>query len=469
MSTKDTATEVIATTKLLFPEFCNTKPYSGQFIDDTDVKHFNINRYRYSFSNFFITAVSLFCFIAIAPQARSEEEWHNFAEPWTARWLVALYAESNDRVTATEVVLHLDKVLPNGNKLSVTGLFDSLTGASPTGAVPSPLVQTIARPSGEGRFDVPANAIPQDDTFKDTRFSGGASIEFGSTKDFRWGLGGNFSNEYDYQSISFNSHVQWDFNKKNTTFGINFSSGTDTSSPVGSVPKALEMVPEPNAASGEIALRSSSDTRTVNDILFSFLQTLSPRSLLQVNLSIGQSSGYLNDPYKVLSVVSNSTPSLGAQTHRIYEKRPDSRERIALYSKLKQKIGSTVMDVSYRYGSDDWGIASNTFELKWRLPVGGGQYIRPIVRLYQQEAADFYRQFLIAGEDIPTFASADARLGSFSAQTIGPAWGISEEKRFAFEYYNQEGDTASNAFGYLAGRKLFPDLSALIVRYSFDL
>ena len=46
-----------------------------------------------------------------------------------------------------------------------------------------------------------------------------------------------------------------------------------------------------------------SDSKDVLDLLLGFTQVLNRTTVLRVNYSYSDSSGYLNDPYKILSVV----------------------------------------------------------------------------------------------------------------------------------------------------------------------
>ena len=446
---KAPAAALIAQIDSLFPEFAatNDSHQSGSSLMQS-MLHKGIG---------WKVALGIACCLALPVVARADE---SSSAPWEWRGLFAYYSEADGRVNALEPVIQGKRVYDDDSSLTLTFSADSLTGASPTGAVPTPDVQTISRPSGAGSLSVPANSIPLDNTFKDFRISAGAEWALASKNNFSWGFGGYFSNEYDYQSALVNGSATWEFNKKNTTLSALLSFGQDTSSPVGQVPVGLGRVPnvgeERNATGG-------SDTRSLVDVLLALTQVLGQGSLLQVNLSVGSSSGYHNDPYKVLSLVDET----GVQTGRIYEKRPDSRQRTALYTALKQRLGNKVLDASYRYGGDDWGVSSTTVELRLRLPTGNSAYVRPMLRLYRQGQADFYRQFLHSNAALPSLASPDARLGNFDATTLGLEFGFRISNKpwsVAIETYTQDGEDDATRPGYLAGRELFPDLLATVIR-----
>ena len=57
---------------------------------------------------------------------------------------------------------------------------DSLTGASPSGAIAAGEVQTFTRPSGHDVYQMPAGEIPLDDSFLDTRYA----LDVGWTQPF---------------------------------------------------------------------------------------------------------------------------------------------------------------------------------------------------------------------------------------------------------------------------------------------
>jgi hypothetical protein len=86
------------------------------------------------------------------------------------------------------------------------------------------------------------------------------------------------------------------------------------------------------------------------------------------------------------------------------------------------------------------------------VPLWQNVYVEPSIRFYHQSAADFFRYYLPASEDLPRFASADSRLDSFDAITLGLRTGISLNKHLEAyamaEYYTQQ---KSGAKGVLPG------------------
>jgi hypothetical protein len=80
-----------------------------------------------------------------------------------------------------------------------------------------------------------------------------------------------------------------------------------------------------------------------------------------------------------------------------------------IYAEMKHAFGAPVLQLSYRFMTDDWGIDSNTLETKLRWPLGADNFIEPQLRYYTQSEADFYRASLVDGQPLPEFASADFR------------------------------------------------------------
>jgi hypothetical protein len=201
-----------------------------------------------------------------------------------------------------------------------------------------------------------------------------------------------------------------------------------------------------------------------------------------LNYSYSDSSGYLNDPYKILSVVDPVTgdaiarvPVAGARGPTgvyLFESRPDTRRKQALYGELKKYLNGKVLSVSYRYMTDDWGIDSNTIEARVRWPLQTGMYVEPTLRFYTQTAADFYKLSLPAGQPLPRYASADYRLSDFNGTTVGLKFGreLTDGRQWSarLEYYQQTGNTPSGLLiGNQATRDQTPGLKAIIAQFSY--
>ena len=155
-----------------------------------------------------------------------------------------------------------------------------------------------------------------------------------------------------------------------------------------------------------------------------------------------------------------------------YESRPESRARRSIYMGNKVALGSTVLDLSLRHGTDDWGINNDTIDARYRINLGGEDlYIEPHLRYYQQTAADFYHLYVPNSAVLPTYMSADPRLGAFKARTIGFKVGIKlegqDEVSVRVESYQQDAKVRSSTLAGLSGLDLNPSLQAFICQLNW--
>jgi uncharacterized protein DUF3570 len=417
-----------------------------------------------------------------AAQAGQLADWKNIVQEqinqldtWNFDTALMVYSEV-DRVTVAEAIVAGTKAFDNGDILSLKATFDTLTGASANGTVAQANPQTYTSPSGNGLYTVKANKTPLDNTFKDTRVHASAQWTRPLENNYTLSAGGNFSVEFDYISLSANSNISKDFNNKNTTLSAGSSLAIDLVRPQGGVPKALSaMIIDTTIVNNDDdgtnpSSIATSDTKTTVDLLVGLTQVINRRMVMQFNYSLSMANGYLTDPYKLLSAVNAD----GVTQQFIYENRPDARTKQAFFVQSKYHFTSNILDVSYRYMTDDWGINSHTVDIRYRIPLMGNKYLEPHVRYYSQTAADFYQPFLNQGDSLPEFASADYRIGEMDTYTLGIKYGLpmrnGEKLAFRLEYYRQTPKNAGfNQPGVLAGQDIYENIEAIIaqVNYSF--
>jgi hypothetical protein len=394
--------------------------------------------------------------------------------PWDIDTSLLIYSESDGRVRDTSLNARARKELREEKFLNLTLAIDSLTGASPSGAVPAGTVQTFTSPSGNSQYTVAAGEPVLDTSFLDTRTALSASWEMPIARLSLLSVGASLSDEYDYTHTGVNARLARDFNNRNTTLSFGVALANDTISPVGGTPVALA----PMLEVGNHAWKRGDESKDVTDFLIGVTQVLNRHTLVQINYSLSVSDGYLTDPYKVLSVVDSSTGvpvagPVGSGLYRyLFESRPDSREKQSIYGLLKRDFNGDVLEASYRYMTDDWGVDSHTLELRYRWAFGAKRYLQPHVRFYQQTAADFYRTVLFDGAPLPSYVTADHRLGEFDGLTLGLKYGQATtrggEWSTRIEYYTQTGAASpGSAVGVLTGYDLFPDLNAVIAQFSY--
>ena len=396
---------------------------------------------------------------------------------------MAVYSESDSRVTAVEPIVSLRKDMGGERTLGLKLTLDSLTGASPNGAIAANEVQTLTGPSGNGSYDAGKGKTPLDTEFKDTRTAIAISWEQPWGERNLVSFGGNISKEYDFTSAALSTAIARDFNNKNTTLSLGINLETDTIDAVGGIPDpltSLKIGQNPEHKSG------GTENKTVNDFLLGVTQVMNRHWLTQLNLSVGSSSGYHSDPYKILSVLNTdgslaTNPEDANSKWYLYDSRPDSRSRQSLYWGNKIHLTEDVIDISYRYYTDDWGIKSHTLDFRYRYEFGGNMYLEPHVRWYSQTAADFYHLYLnkevdaSSAESAIAYASSDTRLGEFTGTTFGLKYGIAlgrnNEFNIRVEQYTQTYKASAPAtMTALKGLDLAPDLTAMtvLVGYSFE-
>ncbi|HTE41151.1 MAG TPA: DUF3570 domain-containing protein [Steroidobacteraceae bacterium] len=393
------------------------------------------------------------------------------AKPWVVDSALLYYGESDDRVKDLSLKSIIRRMFDEDRSLSVNFSVDSLTGASPTGAVPTDSVQTFTRPSGTGTYQTAAGALPLDDTFKDTRYalSGNWLQSIGEVS--RIDIGVSASTEYDYLHVGANARYERDFNQRNTTAFAGVAFGSESIDPEGGTPVPFA----PMQAQGNSASKQGSDSKTVIDGLIGVTQILSRRALVSLTYSYSVQDGYLNDPFKVVSVIDPVTgrpvagPAPGLGRH-LYENRPDSRAKHSVFTEWRYAFDRDSVALSYRLMTDDWGVTSNTLEGQYHWNVSARRYIEPRVRFYQQSAADFYRSYLVNGQPLPEFASADYRLAEMSAITAGFKYGQrTQHGEFSvrLEYYKQTTKTDDPKIGVLASYDLAPPLTAVVAQIGY--
>ena len=260
---------------------------------------------------------------------------HALAEstPWEIDTALLYYGESdadNSRVTVVEPVIRARKEIATDEFLTFRFVFDSLTGASANGAIPQSTPQTFTSPSGEGTYTTSANQTPLDPTFHDARGAVNAEWELPLSRLTKGIFAANFSQEFDYTSMGLAATLSRDFNNRNTTLTGGLSYNADTVRPVGDAPEGLS--PMPTTTAVDKTTIGSDLSKNVADLLLGVTQVINRNTLMQFNFTYGMDDGYLTDPYKILSVVDNTGTLVGTDPY-LYEKRPDSRARQAIFWK----------------------------------------------------------------------------------------------------------------------------------------
>jgi len=196
------------------------------------------------------------------------------------------------------------------------------------------------------------------------------------------------SKEEDYRSKSFGLEAKLDLNQRNTTLVAGYGASND---------RVL--------SSDDSRLNERRDTR---EYLFGVTQILSPTELVQSTLSGSHGRGWYNDPYKLTFTFFDSGPPI-----LMADRRPDHRDTLAWLTRYRRHFpqANGTLQADYRFYRDDWGIRAHTLEVAWQHALNERWALRPGLRYYTQDAADFYSPTVPRPQ--PAILSSDQRLGSW--------------------------------------------------------
>lgn len=408
---------------------------------------------------------------------------------WVVDFGTLFYQEKN-RVSIFEPMMIATNNFNEEDFVSFRLVNDTMSGASPNGAAVSSQSQTIpahSTTSASGSSGTISNTVispyatPLND-FSDQRNSIGADWQKAYSRTFRSILGLNLSSENDYSSLGGSVTFQRDTEDKLTTFTLGLSFSSDTIQPGGGIPQGLSLLSSSTGVhedeeDDEHEHEENDDSedfgeqKQLNDLLVGITQVISRRVLTQLNYSIGQSSGYLTDPYKIVSRIDSTT---GETIDYLSEKRPGGRIRQAIFWKTVIHLPSDVVNLSYRYYWDDWSIQAHTAEIKYRFNIGDHFYLMPNFRYYTQTGASFFKHSLLSDAPLPQYASADLRLAPMQATTtglkIGYNFGGNTEISFRAASMQQWGDNhPPEAIGIQKEAELFPKLEVMMYTLEFSM
>jgi hypothetical protein len=371
-----------------------------------------------------------------------------------------IYGEQS-RTQIFEPVVRFTHLMPDGQWVSGQLGIDVITGSSPTGALPSGSVQT--RTSASGRtITSPAGQIPMA-PFRDRR------VSLDGQWQKPWGrlvsstLGGHFSREKDYQSFGADGKFSTDLMRRLLTITIGGGVNRDSVFPVGGTPAGL--------SNGTI-VHTGSNAKNVSNVLLGVSRILSRRWMVSVNGTRTFESGYLTEPYKLITIQNRVT---GAPIGALTDKRPSTRDRSSVLLSSVYHLSEDVVYTSYRYYWDTWNVRSHTIDMKYRHDLDSDTYLEPLFRYYQQSAASFYTVGLIQGAALPENATSDYRLGKLRTITVGGTFGfllgdVPGNAIVRAQYIRQAGDSSPpNAIGIQRNFDLSPPISifSVVVGYTF--
>ena len=200
------------------------------------------------------------------------------------------------------------------------------------------------------------------------------------------------SRENDYVSMSPAVSLAWDFNERNTTFGINAAEFFDDYRPRG-------------------AYAGLGGWKRIRSLGATLAQTLSSLTLVGITGNYVESWGYLGHPYN---------PPVDSTGSLMDESVPNRKRAGALAGQVVQGyhvgdlLGSINLDM--RRFQDSWGIKSTTADIKLHQYFAEGAFFRLRLRYYNQTGASFAKE-IYGGSEI--YHTADIRFFPFESWLIG--------------------------------------------------
>ena len=308
-----------------------------------------------------------------------------------------LYKEGDDRIEIESHYIRGKVDINDATSVRFQWLNDAISGASPTGALPTG-PQNPSQPYYAEIEDVRTGILAA------------LSRQFG---DHRVELEVSRSSEDDYYSKGIALSDAWELNQKNTTLSYGF-----------------------NYLDDSVQDGSAHRSKHSYDLYSGISQIIDKDTVVSAKLTLGYNEGYLNDPYKIVqrnevqSIPDGLGGTIDVPVVNIYpENRPDTRFRQVLQLEARRYFSQPdgVLNGILRLSHDDFGVISETLQFEWRQNLGEHFQVVPFFRYYHQSAADFFVQTIndtnvsdpVNPDSGGTHYSADYRLSSFDAISGG--------------------------------------------------
>lgn len=339
------------------------------------------------------------------------------------------YREEAGRIAVQAEYGLVEQTLGPDAKLKLTGVIDTIAGATPSGQAP-----TVAR-----------GAVPLS-RMEDVRkaWTLDYSHQLGRTNAT---AGFAASRESDYVSRAGSLNTRTDFNQKTTQLLVGAGLADDS----------LRVFHQP-----------AWESKRSWDAVVGVNQVVNRHTTVSLNLTLGRISGYQSDPYKIISKRTEVLPGLFLPL-TFPENRPRRRNRQIVLASVNHAVPrlAGAVEASYRYYRDSFGTNSHTLNAAWFQKLGSRVVLTPSVRFYQQSAADFYRVTLTGTTIVPTTVpradgphySADYRLSAFRSLNLGLklVWHVNDRLRLdaAYDHYRMSGrDAVTSPSAYATAKIL---------------
>lgn len=315
------------------------------------------------------TSIVALCLLLAQPRgARAEDSLTVKAQSWQ---------EDKDRIRVDSQYAQIEKDIGTDTHFKAMGLLDSIAGATPTGERPAT-----------------GNIVPKA-KMEDRRKAWTSDISHQFTR-VNISLGYGVSRESDYVSYGWSANTVTDFNDKNTNLTLGYGGTKDTIS--------------------EWKLNWSKQRhKDGSDFIAGITQLLNPNTSITANVVYGTATGYMSDPYKIVS-----TTRLDLDPGTYYtppENRPEDRRKVSIFLGVNRNIErlNCAIDLSYRHYHDSFGVTSHTTTLEWIQKFGEHVIVQPSIRFYRQSASDFYYYNLDRSRITTTYEPVLAETGTGKA------------------------------------------------------
>ena len=270
-----------------------------------------------------------------------------------------------------EGLIFIKKQFSPRDALRVRMLGDIVSAASYDSAVD--LAETVSQATGwnPGRYDVLLGWDRQ-------------------VGDMWFGVHGSYGQELAYRTRGAGFNVGRSFNEAATSVGLRMQGYSDM----------VRVIRFDGA-------KEQDDRRRTLTSEVTLTQTLTPASLVNFTYTHTRQSGFLATSF-------NSVLVDGA---RQVEVLPRDRAREALTVRYKHAVGEGAFEGGYRIYDDDWGVRSQTVDLRFFSYTQGRRVLfEPSYRYYDQDASS---HFAVAFDDPLVFMTSDSDLGAFDGHSVG--------------------------------------------------
>ncbi len=321
----------------------------------------------------------------IAGSARADTP----TERWSLDFASSYYAEDDideDKVSAGDTSryeiftqqLRLTAPITDRSDLKIDFVHETMSGATPWFIEPDPNGDPIQVMTGASVEEQRIDALVSGSYYFDNS---------------RATLSGGVSDENDYFAVNGGLEYETHYNEKNTTLAWGGAFSVDSIQPT-------------DAGTIEFPTRPEDEDKQSYSGFLSLSQILGRATALQTSVTYQFGTGYLSDPYKLVSVE-------GANRG---DSRPDTRHQLAWLTRLRHDFARTnsTLHADYQLYLDDWGIHAHTLELAWYQTLWERLRLIPSLRYYSQSQADFYAPYFVFTPADGHFSS-DYRLSPYGA------------------------------------------------------